>query len=93
MNKKTRIEALRNAQFILINNFELTGKFIKNKKAPQNVQMAKMSKRIPSKSAYRNAPTVISLKKECADTNNAILAKEKSAKNNKAYTAASLSLK
>jgi hypothetical protein len=83
MNKKVRIKTLRNAQFILIKNFELTGRFIKNKKAPQNVQTAKMSKRIPSKSAYKSETAVISLKKECADINSAILAKEKSTKNSK----------
>lgn len=62
--EKTKRKVLRTAELILINNFEFTGKLIKNINVPQNMLITKISNLIPDKKAERTSLKVKTLKSE-----------------------------
>jgi hypothetical protein len=81
-NEKNKRIIFKKIQLIFIKILELKGILIKSKKIPQNVHIAKISKRRPSRKEKNMFAADNSLKNVCDDTNNADLAIEKTVRKN-----------
>jgi hypothetical protein len=84
-NEKNKKIIFKKMQLIFIKILELKGMLIKSKKIPQNVHIAKISKRRPSKKEKNMSAADNSLKNVCDDINNANLAIEKTARKTNTY--------
>jgi hypothetical protein len=84
-NEKNKKIIFKKMQLIFIKNLELKGMLIRSKKIPQNVHIAKISKRRPSRKEKKMFAADNSLKNVYDDINNANLAIEKTARKPNTY--------